>query len=40
MEFLPEHPWLIPFVYRDLLLLSGLMLALAWYLEWWKKNHK
>jgi len=27
-------------MYRNLLLLFGLMLALAWYLEWWKKNHK
>jgi len=29
-----------PIMYRNLLLLFGLMLALAWYLEWWKKNHK
>jgi len=27
-----------PFVYGYLLLLFGLTVALAWYLDWWKKK--
>jgi len=29
-----------PVMYGYLLLLCGLTLGLAWYLDWWKKNHK
>lgn len=29
-----------PTLYGHLVLLCGLTLVLAWYLDWWKKNHK
>jgi hypothetical protein len=29
-----------PFLHGYLWLIYGLALALAWYLEWWKRNHK
>lgn len=28
-----------PMMFNNLLLLFVLVVALAWYLEWWKRNH-
>ncbi len=35
-----NHTLTDPIMYGYLLLLYGLTLAMAWYLDWWKKNHK
>jgi len=35
-----NHTIIDPIMYRYLLLICVLTFALAWYLDWWKKNRK